>query len=287
VLGAEEFGDPDADVLIPPDPILPAGDKANAKLLDKLDQLIQADNGGTDYNLAFAHLADANPGATARVFLTDGAHNAGEYRDLHRGGPPTFVIGLGIGRRGPDAQRLQRIADETKGRYFPAATGATLPPILDAIDSRLNCDLSLDHYVEPEITDDEIQTEETDLEDGTYSADVSVSWDDPNDGFEIDEIDVVDDSGSGEAARSSTAQVVERVSGRRIKRALVAQGKGVGRRVVHAGKLRLTGARGNAYLALRIRGLHGAQKLRVKVRARKVRGKARLSTHVTQSRRRV
>ena len=286
VLGAEEFGDPDADVLIQPAPILPAGDKANAKILDNLDRLIQADNGGTDYNLAFGSLADANPGATARIFLTDGAHNAGEYRDLHRGGPPTFVIGLSIGRRGPDAERLQRIASETKGRYFPAATGATLPPILDAIDSRLNCDLSLDYYVEPEITDDEIQTEETALEEDAYSADVSVSWDDPNDGFEIDEIDLIDDSSDGQAARSAQARVVARVTGRRIKLALVGQGKGVKRRTVHAGRLTLTGARGKAYLALRVNGVHGGQKLRVKIRARKVRGTARLSTHVTQSRRR-
>jgi hypothetical protein len=289
VLGAEEFGDPDADVLIPPRPILPAGDKQNAKLLADLDRLIQADNGGTDYNLAFGSLADANPGASARIFLTDGAHNAGEYRDLHRGGPPTFVIGLSIGRKGPDAERLQRIADETKGRYFPAATGATLPPILDAIDSRLNCDLSLDHYVEPAITDDEQQTEETDLDEDAYSADLSVSWDDPNDGFEIDEIDLLDDSGSsGEAAgaQSAATRVVARVSGRRIKQAFVTQGKGVNRHVIHAGKLTLTGVRGRSYLALRVRGVHGAQKLRVKVRARKVRGTARLSTHVTQSRRR-
>jgi hypothetical protein len=287
VLGAEEFGDPEADELIAPDPIMAAGDKANAKILAALDRLIQADNGGTDYNLAFGSLADANPGATARIFLTDGAHNAGEYRDLHRGGPPTFVIGLGIGRKGADAERLQRIASETGGRYFPAATGATLPPILDAIDSRLNCDLSLDHYVEPTIVDDEIQTEETALDEDTYSADVSVSWDDPSDGFEIDEIDLIDDtSGGDEAARSATMRVVARVSGRRIKRALVRPGKGVKRRVVHAGKLTLIGARGNSYLALRVRGVHGGQRLRVKIRARKVRGKARLSTHVTQSRRR-
>ena len=168
------------------------------------------------------------------------------------------------------------LSDETKGRYFPAASGETLPPILDAIDSRLNCDLSLDHYVEPAIADDEQQTEETDLDDDTYSADVSVSWDDVNDGFEIDEVELLDDDDD----------VVARVAGNRIKLAMVGQGKGVKRRVVHAGRMTLTGARGRAYMALRIRGVHGASKLRVKVRARKVRGKARLSTHVSQSRRR-
>jgi hypothetical protein len=289
VLGAVEFGDT-TDQLIEPAPIPPAGSNEQAPLLKRLD-LLQADNGGTDYNAAFGALADADPGANARIFMTDGAHNVGEYRDLHRGGPPTFVIGLGIGRKGVDGERLQRIASETSGRYFPNTQDETLGPVLDAIDSRLNCDLSLDHYVEPTIQDDETTTSDTNLDQDAYSADVDVSWDDPSDGFEIDEVDVVDDNtgddGSAEAARAhSSAKKVVKISARRIKRALVQQGKGIKRGPVHVGGLTISGARGTGYLALRVRGLHGANKIRVKVRARKVRGNARLSTHVSQSRRR-
>ena len=40
---------------------------------------IQADNGGTDYNAAFNTGRAANPGAQARIFLTDGGHNLGDY----------------------------------------------------------------------------------------------------------------------------------------------------------------------------------------------------------------
>jgi hypothetical protein len=275
VLGAVEFGDT-TGLLLQPEEIPSAGSKDAGRLLTRLDRQIRADNGGTDYNGAFGALADANVGATARIFLTDGGHNIGEYRDLHRGGPPTFVIGLGIGRQGPDAARLERIAKETEGRYFPAANEATLAPILDAIDSRLNCDLSLDHYVEPAIIEDELSTSDTELDDDAYSSDVSVNWDDAADDFAVEAIEVYDDEDD----------VVARVPARRIERALVRQGKGVKRRVVHAGPLTLTGVRGKAYIALRVRGLHGANRIRVKVRAKHVRDRARVSTHVAQSRRR-
>ena len=48
-----------------------------------LDTTIQADGGGTDYNAAFNTGRAANPGAQARIFLTDGGHNLGDYADTH------------------------------------------------------------------------------------------------------------------------------------------------------------------------------------------------------------
>ena len=109
------------------------------------------DPGGTDYNAAFRASGLAQPQATSRIFLTDGAHNVGEYQDLHAGGPPTYVIGLDIGRAGEgsdDADRLGRIAAETGGTYYPlrlnesdspATQVARLQGVVNEIDAKLTC----------------------------------------------------------------------------------------------------------------------------------------------------
>ena len=57
-----------------------------------LDQKIHADNGATDYNGAFAQSDADNPSADARIFLTDGGHDIGEYNEApprHRRAAPT------------------------------------------------------------------------------------------------------------------------------------------------------------------------------------------------------
>src|SRR3954471_24116792 len=84
-LGAVEFGEsfdsstPSADVVFPAEAI---GPNAGA-MKSALDTQIQSDAGGTDYNAAFDTARSANPGARARIFLTDGGHNAGDYHDAH------------------------------------------------------------------------------------------------------------------------------------------------------------------------------------------------------------
>jgi hypothetical protein len=115
------------------------------------DGIGENDVGGTDYNVAIRASAAAQPQATARIFLTDGAHNAGEYEDVHAGGPPTHVIGLNIGRAGEgneDADRLQRIANETGGTYFPLRLQSSDTPeqqvsrlqgVVNDIDAKLTC----------------------------------------------------------------------------------------------------------------------------------------------------
>ena len=63
-----------------------------------LDAAIQADNGATDYNGAFAQSDADNPGADARIFLTDGGHDVGTYNEGHLVHKvPTYVIGFGPG----------------------------------------------------------------------------------------------------------------------------------------------------------------------------------------------
>lgn len=149
-LGATEFGT-DAGPLFAPATIA----TSQATMLESLSYLADDGFGGgeadTNYNAAFAESAEAQPGAQARIFLTDGGHNVGDYADVHRGGPRTYVIGLNIGPAGEgdeDADRLRRIAVETGGAYFPLKLDESddpevqttrLQPVFNAIDSLVDC----------------------------------------------------------------------------------------------------------------------------------------------------
>lgn len=141
-LGAIEFGS-EAVPLFAPTTV--AG--AQNQMLGAL-AAIDGDRGGTDYDAAFQASTLQQPGAQARIFLTDGGHN-GDYFESHRGGPRTFVIGVGIERGGDeDADRLARIAAETGGRYFPlqqtagddfATQALRLQPVFNTVDALLDC----------------------------------------------------------------------------------------------------------------------------------------------------
>ena len=267
VLGAVEFGS-DSDELFAPEAIT---EEEVPALKRRMQELINADNGGTNYNVAFSAAADDNPTAGARIFLTDGGHNEDEYTGGHAGGPPTYVIGLGIGRSGADAKRLQRIADDTKGEYFPGVTARNIQTVMGRIDSHLNCDIGLENF--PFTFDDSEDTDDatTDLEDDTYSSDVTVSWDDPEDDIDIDEIVL---------ERRGNRKVIARIGRKKILKALH---KHVS---VKSGRLTVSGRTGYTFETLRVNGVHGAGKLKVKIGATKVRGTSRVTTQVTQSRRR-
>src|SRR3954454_18911847 len=71
-LGAVEFGSslfgtqPAADTVFPREPVGPNA----GTMRSSLDSVINADNGSTDYNAAFARADADNPTAQARIFLT-------------------------------------------------------------------------------------------------------------------------------------------------------------------------------------------------------------------------
>ena len=152
-LGAVEFGN-EAGALFNPEPIA----QGEATMLDSLTYL--ADDGwngtgsDTNYNAAFAASAAAQPGANARIFLTDGEHNVGPYEDGHRGGPRTYVVGLNIGPGGQGSEAadlLGRIAAETGGAYYPLKLAADddpatqeqrLQPVFNSIDAELECQIA-------------------------------------------------------------------------------------------------------------------------------------------------
>jgi hypothetical protein len=142
-LGAVEFGSslfetqPAADTVFPPEPVGPNA----ATMRSSLDSVINADNGSTDYNAAFARADADNPTAQARIFLTDGGHNEGTYNEAHLAhNVPTYVIGFGSGLAAPEDQaRLQKIAADTQGRYFPLPDATALQSVMNEVGALITC----------------------------------------------------------------------------------------------------------------------------------------------------
>ena len=144
-LGAIEFGGnfftedptPAADQLFPPEAV---GANA-AAMASAMEAKIKADNGGTDYNAAFALSDTENPGAQARIFLTDGGHDIGTYNNGHLTHKiPTYVIGFSAGvGTSEDQARLQAIAGETGGRFFPLTDSSELQSVMNEIGAAITC----------------------------------------------------------------------------------------------------------------------------------------------------
>jgi len=140
-LGAVEFGSefekPAADTVFPPEPV---GTNASA-MKSALDAAIQADNGATDYNAAFAKADGDDPTSQARIFLTDGGHDVGTYNEAHLAhNVPTYVIGFSSGLAAPEDQaRLQKIAADTGGTFFPLPDSSALQSTMNQIEAELTC----------------------------------------------------------------------------------------------------------------------------------------------------
>jgi hypothetical protein len=108
-LGAVKFST-DASVLFSPQPIN-AGTRA---VMDAAftNQLVSS--GTTNYDAGFTLANQENPGATSRIFLSDGAPT--DDTDLHRTPPiKTYVVGLGVGNDPFAVQELTQIASDTGG----------------------------------------------------------------------------------------------------------------------------------------------------------------------------
>jgi hypothetical protein len=141
-LGAVEFGSelfekPAADTVFAPEPV-----GANAAAMKSaLDVAIQADNGATDYNSAFAKADADNPTSEARIFLTDGGHDIGEYKEAHLAhNVPTYVVGFSSGLAAPEDQaRLQKIATDTGGQLFELEDNSSLQATMTKIEAALTC----------------------------------------------------------------------------------------------------------------------------------------------------
>jgi hypothetical protein len=190
-LGAVEFGSsfdpsvPSADVVFPVEPV-----GANAAAMKSaLDTKIQGDAGSTDYNAAFDTGRAADPGAQARIFLTDGGHNAGDYHDAHLNptGPqtPTYVIGFSAGLGQPEDQaRLQKIASDTGGEYFPLPDSSALQSVMNDIETTLTCQ-SPPKTFKDNLAQGRTKVHNVPLTRKAKSAQIALSWPSPLDRFKI------------------------------------------------------------------------------------------------------
>ncbi len=197
-LGAIEFGwsfdpsVPSADVVFPTEPV-----GANAAAMKSaLDTKIQADAGGTDYNAAFDTARAADPGAGARIFLTDGGHNAGTYNDAHlnpapQAQTPTYVIGFSAGVSGPDDQaRLAKIASDTGGQYFPLPDSSALQSVMNQIETKLTCQ-SAPKTFSDSLAQGKSKAHKVAISSKSRSAQLALSWTSPLDRFTISGLKIV------------------------------------------------------------------------------------------------
>lgn len=182
-LGAVQFGSEASSVFAP-------GLIASSKgaMISALNGAIAADDGATDYNKAFAKAAADNPNAQARIFLTDGAHTSfPAYANGHRGGPPTYVVGLGIGAAGQgraEADLLQQIANETGGRYFPDLDAASLQPVFNTISSVVGCAAAPRTFTtKPFTRTGQQQSRKAGIARRTRNLDLVLNWADPDNRF--------------------------------------------------------------------------------------------------------
>jgi hypothetical protein len=133
IFGGVEFGT-NANALFPP--TVATQGKLTPAIANGL-LLIQADNGSTDYNDGF-NLANAqNPAANARLFLSDGEHNAGPYQNGHR--TPlvkTYVVGFGS----IDPTILNVIAVETGGPILVVNSSTDILAAALKVSNALNCE---------------------------------------------------------------------------------------------------------------------------------------------------
>jgi hypothetical protein len=247
--GAVQFGS-DASTVFAPAVVAPG----LAAMESALDAQIQADDGSTNYNAAFDKAGADNPKADSRIFLTDGGHNKGAYLDRHKGGPRTDVIGFGSSTAGENGARLQRIATETGGAYYPQTDATNLQKTMNAIDAIYNC-LPIPTEFQDFVTDTRTtKSHALNIKRRTRSLDMVLTWIGPGNEFDL-----------------VSARIVR---GKRV----VAQS----RRKRKPRKLRITRKRGATFVAIKISRVKKGR-LKFRLKARRLAAPAAVVTQVTQS----
>ncbi len=237
------------------------------------------------YGRMFRTLADDNPSAGGRIMVIDGY----TFRSIRRlegltdGSAPTYIVAIGEppDRNRSDIRQMKRVTRETKGRYYEARTARELERALQAIQSRLRCDVEADDYqAELQGDDDEAEIADVELDDDVYSADITLTWRDDDEDYEIEEIDVLDDDGD----------LVREIDEEDVEEAYEEDEEDEDDFAARAAATRrtrsVTGGRGRTFRALHLRRLRPNQRLRVVVRADNRRSRGRVFARVTQSRNR-
>ena len=191
-LGAIQFGSgfeaiegiteavPAASTLFPPEPIGPNAATMSASLAAN----INADNGATDYNAAFAKADADDPGSQARVFLTDGGHDVGPYTEAHLAHPvPTYVVGIGL-VGSEEKALLKKIASDTGGQVYLVESAAEDQSAVNSIGAALTCQTPPRSFTD-ELSQGQSKTHTITVGPKTHSLQVTLTWAKPGDVFKL------------------------------------------------------------------------------------------------------
>lgn len=175
-------GIPAAMTLFPPEPIGPNAANMEASLTAN----INADDGATDYNGAFAKADADDPTSQARIFLTDGGHDEGPYNEAHLAHPvPTYVIGFGSGISATeDKARLKKIASDTGGKFFELEDDSELQAVVNNIGAALTCKTPPRAFTD-ELSQGESKTHSITVGAKTHTLQVTLTWAHPGDNFKL------------------------------------------------------------------------------------------------------
>lgn len=203
-LGAVEFGS-DQSYLTPPVPAAvtlfkPEKIGTNAGSMKNALGAVKGDNGATDYNAAFALAKSDNPTADARIFITDGGHNMGDYTNGHVPGPPTYVIGLDIkavASFDPAAEpRLKQIAADTGGVYYPDVDKNNIQATVNKIDAALNCQTVAKTFTDTFTKQGQTKSKIVSVGSSAKAVDLTLTWPSPLDTFTVSGLKLKTSSGS-------------------------------------------------------------------------------------------
>ncbi len=195
-LGAVEFGGnisfgeeipgynppPAADTVFAPEAVGPNA----AAMGSALETKIMADNGVTDYNAAFAQSDHDNPGAQARIFLTDGGHNVGTFNNGHLTHKvPTYVIGFSAALGATeDKARLEAIASETGGGFYPLTDSSSIQSVMNSIGAAITCQTPPQTFTD-KLKAGASKTHAVSIGGNTKSLQIALTWANPLDSFTI------------------------------------------------------------------------------------------------------
>lgn len=265
-LGAVQFGSgfestfegipsiPAAETVFAPEPI-----GANAQQMKvALKSAINADNGATDYNGAFARSDADNPSADARIFLTDGGHDVGEYANGHLNHKvPTYVIGFGSGLLdSTDKARLKKIASDTGGSLFQLTDSSQLQAVMNTVGAALSCQTPPQSFSD-KLGKGQSKPHVVTIGASTKAIQIALTWASPLDHFKISGFKLI-------------------VHGKPVA---------VAARAAHPRRLKVTQTGSSTFTLIKVSGLSKGR-LAFRVKATKVGSgepKVSLTTQVTQS----
>lgn len=155
-----------------------------------LSSLIQADNGATDYNAAFAKADADNPTSQARIFLTDGGHDEGTYNEAHLAhNVPTYVVGIGLGFD-EDKARLQKIAGDTGGQLYEIEDAGQVQAVMNRVGAALTCQTPPREFTD-NLKSGQTKTHSVAVGAATKTLQITLSWASPADKFKVAGIKLV------------------------------------------------------------------------------------------------